>query len=131
MDFSKLERRVAVWGSTYDPKHNSQRGRQYDKSAATYTQAYGSRSDWITPLRSEPATVYTKEQHVAFAEAIRSLCDANPVPTKNRKRRKKLKARAAAIHFAGNGSPNRAFAQAIYGGLPKQQLRAIEALIFM
>lgn len=73
---------------------------------------------------------YPQEVHDAFAEAIKTLCSQNPVHIKNRAGRKKLKSRAAAVHLATQGSRHEAFARAIYGGLPREQLRAIETLIF-
>lgn len=77
-----------------------------------------------------PAALYPQESYDAFAEAIKGLCAQNPVHIKNRVGRTKMKSRAAAVHFAAQGSRHKAFAHAIYGGLPRDQLRALEALIF-
>ena len=53
-----------------------------------------------------------------------------PTLGKNRTTRKKIRARLTAVHFAKQGNPESAFAQAIYGGIPKDALRAVEALIY-
>ena len=84
----------------------------------------------VTQKPSVTIAEYPQEAHDAFAEAIKGLWAQNPVHLKNRVGRKKMKSRAAAVHLAAQGSRHEAFARAIYGGLPREQLRAIETLIF-
>lgn len=120
--------------SIYDPSH-----RQVSKSALHAANYGGGTSglDWkyyqqhIRPsMFPEPERVYTQEQHDAFAAAIEGLCVQYPVYGWNRGARKRTKARFAAIRFAKEGSKNEAFARAVYGAIPKDALRAVEALIY-
>lgn len=122
------------WLSSYDPEVHkiSPSGRQISKSAA-HAAAYGMGMHKITQTYAANTVslpTYTQEQHDAFAAAIEELDRQCPVVGTNRGSRKKRKARAAAVNFARQGSINEAFARAIYGGMSKEQLRAIETLIF-
>ena len=96
------------------------------------TARYGGKSmmDQKDPYRGFVLPRHTKEQNEAFSAYIEELCKESPVIGTNRKSRKKHRARAAAVHFAKVGSIGEAFAQAVYGGLRKRDLRAAEALLF-
>lgn len=114
--------------STYDPKHVSVTDRQLSRMSLP-AQMYGG-IDWSKRDVPEPAPVYTQEQHDAFAAAIEGLCQQYPVYGWNRGARKRSKVRFAAVNFAKQGLKDMAFARAIYGGIPKDALRAVETLIY-
>lgn len=114
--------------STYDPKHASPTGRHPGKSIYDEYKTYTLQGFDLTPPSQPP--VYTEEQNAAFALAIKGLAEQHPVVGKNRTARKKHKARGKAVHLARTGNKNEAFAQAIYGGIPKDALRGVEVLIY-
>jgi hypothetical protein len=69
------------------------------------------------------------EAWAALAEAMRALDAEHPVVGTNAKARAQRSKRAHAIKFAESGCFDTAMSQAIWGGLPKAQLRAIYSLL--
>ena len=113
--------------SIYDPKYSPTTGRQASKTVPPSHPGW----DFAKyPCPEEPQPVSTAEQHQAFAAAIEGLCAQYPVYGWNRGARKRTKVRIAAVKFAKDGHKDMAFSRAIYGGIPKDALRAVETLIF-
>ena len=112
--------------SIYDPKYSPTTGRQASKTVAPSYIGW----DFAKNPFPEEKPVYTAEQHQAFAAAIEGLCVQYPVYGWNRGARKRTKVRFAAVKFAKDGHKDMAFSRAIYGGIPKDALRAVETLIF-
>jgi hypothetical protein len=118
--------------SRYDPKHESRKkerldtGRYHNAHAELILnemhEIYLSEKDFPSP--------YKQEQFDALAAAIEEMDRQKPLRGDNRGNRKKRKRRDAAIALARQRSRTEAIARAIYGGLPKDALRAVEALIF-
>ena len=120
--------------SLYDPKHESRKmerldtGRNRDVHAEYLKLMRG--MPQFNPTAADFPRVYTQEQFEALAAAIEELDRQKPLRGDNRDHRKKRKSRDSAIMAARGGSRTQAIARAIYGGLPKDALRAVDTLIF-
>jgi hypothetical protein len=121
--------------SRYDPKHEPLKMERLDTGRyrnvhAEYNKMIINEAHKINLTEKDFPSPYKQEQFEALAAAIEEMDRQKPLRGDNKGNRKKRKCRDAAIAFARQRSRAEAIARAIYGGLPKDALRAVETLIF-